>query len=784
MKRLIVLLVLFGFPAWTHDRTIRLGIHDNPPSTLIQNGIAKGFVVDIIGDFAARYDYHVDHVIAPFPELMEMIQTGKIDLLAPIAFSVERSRLIFFNQEPLMFSWATIVIHKQSSFTVLADLAEKTMGVVKDDRGYQALKEEMTAQKIPIQYREYGNFREMVIDVDEGRIDAALLYRSSLDHMLHSDKRAWNLKVMPGSILYESLFFGVNHNRSELVPQLDDFLSKLKKSPGNPFQQIYDRWYAEPYSRFSRFLFQNSPWLIALGLTLVIGIVTFNLALRRRVVKATREISRQKSFFQNLFHNNPAGIVILNESGRIIDQNLEFLKLFGFTAKEIKGKHLDELIDDETTLTETLLYNQQIIQGMRIDKEVMRFNREKQSLQLHMIGSPIFFENQLLGSLFIFIDISTSKKMEEEVLKARNIESIGVLAGGIAHDFNNMLTGILGNISLAKILAKNGRTMEILEKAEKAALKTRGLTRQLLTFTKGGIPQKKVSSIREIVQDSVDLMLEGSEITTLIEMEDPIGNVNVDITQISQVMNNILLNAKEAMPGGGQIKISIFNHIADGDGGPDRGSYVAVAVHDDGPGIDPEIQKNLFVPFHTSKEGGTGLGLAISYSILKKHRGTITVESAPETGTTFTIYLPATHLLVEREIKPDSRIRRRARILLMDDEPMVREVFQDMMTTLNFEIFTTVNSSEAISLFSQQRNIGQPFDLVFLDLTVPGDIGGIETLEKIREIDAAVKAIVTTGYVRHDVFDSPDQFHFIDILHKPFQLEELLAVIDRGLKKG
>jgi CheY-like chemotaxis protein len=373
--------------------------------------------------------------------------------------------------------------------------------------------------------------------------------------------------------------------------------------------------------------------------------------------------------------------------------------------------------------------------------------------------------------------------MEEEIIKSKNIESVGVLAGGIAHDFNNMLTGILGNISVARKMATDEKSRNILEKAEKAALKASGLTQQLLTFSKGGFPVKKVVYLPNLVRDAMDLVISGSNVRADLRIDAGVPACEVDVTQVIQVIHNLLLNAREAMPGGGVVEIEVGTHAqAQGDDFLGAGNYVFLAIRDHGPGIAAGDQQRIFIPYFTTKKTGSGLGLAIAYSIVNKHNGYIKVDSAPGQGSTFTVFLPASDKSVNEASKTPAAAVRSARILLLDDEEIVREVFADMLHDTPHRVDLAAASGDALEKFIAARDAGVPYDLVFLDLTGPGDIGGIKALEKIRAIDPRVTAIAISGYSVSEVSSHPGRFHFSDFLAKPFQPDELSDIIARNLK--
>jgi signal transduction histidine kinase/ActR/RegA family two-component response regulator len=386
-------------------------------------------------------------------------------------------------------------------------------------------------------------------------------------------------------------------------------------------------------------------------------------------------------------------------------------------------------------------------------------------------------------------------RMSEDLMKGQKLESLGILAGGIAHDYNNLLTAIMANISLAAQVENTesraykekpeGVVLESLKDAEKATLQAKELTRQLITFAKGGAPVKAlVSDIGELIKGSAGFASRGSNVRCEFSIPDDLYPVEADKGQINQVLQNLIINAEQAMPDGGVIKVKAGNMTVAEDNllQLKAGEYVKTTLEDQGTGIPRENLSKVFDPYFTTKEAGSGLGLAIAYSIIKTHGGHLSVETELGAGSTFTIYLPASGKKVEKEEPPEVvRVAEAraggGRVLVMDDDELVRKVVCRVLSKVGFEISSAKSGIEAIEMYTEASSSDRPFDLVIMDLTVPGGLGGKETIEELLDIDPEVKAIVSSGYSTDPVMKDFRKYGFKGAVIKPYNIEELMSVV-------
>jgi PAS domain S-box-containing protein len=384
----------------------------------------------------------------------------------------------------------------------------------------------------------------------------------------------------------------------------------------------------------------------------------------------------------------------------------------------------------------------------------------------------------------MFLDITSVKQMEMEIQKRQKLESLGILAGGIAHDFNNLMGGIFGYIDLAKESSKDPYVIDCLNKASATISRARSLTQQLLTFSKGGAPVRKVGPLFPCVKDAVEFALSGSNVSPKYDVAEDLWLCSFDSNQISQVIDNIVINALQAMPVGGSIEITARNIVVNEneDSNIVKGDYVLISIGDQGIGIPKELLSRIFDPFFTTKTKGHGLGLSTSYSILRRHGGTITVESEPGKGSIFHIYLPATKEPEAKSAIPDQpELNVKGTIIVMDDEESIRDMMKRMLSSLGYNVITFSNGEEALVELERQIKIKDAITAMILDLTIPGGMGGKELVAEIRKLYGDIPVFVASGYAEDPVMQNPAEYGFTGSICKPFMRKELVELLAKHL---
>ena len=505
------------------------------------------------------------------------------------------------------------------------------------------------------------------------------------------------------------------------------------------------------------------------------------------LASSRRSLEEERCRYKELFEFAPDGYLVTDTEGKIREANSAALTLLNVDKYFLIGSpltifvHSDERLDFRNRLAQI----KDKTDGKDMGWEITMLSRKRTPFPASITVGAVTTCRGGKGELrWLFRDISKRRQMEEELQKTDKLESLGILAGGLAHDFNNLLTVVLGNLSLSKMYPKGDeKVSKHLQEMENALRQTRSLTDQLLTFAKGGNPLTQAVSIDTIIVDVSAFALSGSKARCELSLPADLPPVEIDRGQITQVISNLLMNADQAMPDGGTIRICAEK----GDVGSDNmsslqpGEYIAVTITDEGIGIPKKQLAKIFDPYFTTKEQGNGLGLTISYSIVKKHGGHISVESEEEKGTIFTVYLPVSSDKLKNEIVDDALLSGEGKVLFMDDEEKVRQTAGEMLAFLGYEVEFAGDGAEAVRLFKEAFYAGRPYDAVITDLTVRGGMGGEKAVHELIKIDPKVKVIVSSGYSYDSLLSGYKKHGFCGVISKPYSLQELGEVLSRVL---
>ncbi len=520
----------------------------------------------------------------------------------------------------------------------------------------------------------------------------------------------------------------------------------------------------------------------------LVGGFSINITERKQAEDALRE---SELLFRSTFEQMAVGICHADPTGQFIRLNNRFCDVIKYSKDEMLNLRWQDITYPED-LEKDLGYTQQLkknkIQTYSFEKRFIRKDNSivwvnlTVSLVRKLDGNPKYF-------IYVIEDINHRKKMEKKLRQTQKMEAVGTLAGGIAHDFNNMLGVITGNVSYAlSHFNQDGELIEVLSDVQEGVKQAQTLTQQLLTFAKGGAPIRKSADINKIIRESAKFIIRGAKAKCNFEFSGDLWNTEVDEGQINQAISNFVINANQAMPDGGIIQIRTENINIDSESNIPlkTGQYVKIIVKDQGIGISDKHISKIFDPYFSTKQNGSGLGLATTFSIIKRHGGHISVESKMETGTTFHIYLPASDKITEQiEEKEESKHNGHGKILIMDDQEPILKMLGRMLNHMGYETAFAKDGSQAIEMYKEAQSVENPFDMVILDLTVPGGMGGAKTIPELLKIDPNIKAVVSSGYSNDPIMANYQSYGFADVVPKPYTKDQLVNLLNKIFdKKG
>lgn len=575
------------------------------------------------------------------------------------------------------------------------------------------------------------------------------------------------------------------------------------------FQHIHPEDLPQVMEAFARGLETSSPvaveyryqhpekgniWLESIGRKLlsepgsISGLITSRDITERKL--AEEEIRRAKDRFEAMAELLPCAIVEMDIDLTVHYANQAGFEMFGYNRDDLKhGINAISLLhpDEIPKASERIAKHLQNIPVPALEYRMLK--KDGTEFPVLWNSTPIMTEKNITGFRGTIMDLTSLKKLQDDALKAKKLESIGTLAGGIAHDFNNILMGLFGNISFAKAeVTSTHPAHDILTTAEISLDRAKHLTNQLLTFAKGGEPVKTIVTLQQLVRETTAFNLSGSNIKFELKIHPGLWPLKADKGQISQVIANLVINSRQAMPNGGTLRISLENKSISGsmENLVQAGDYILMTFCDDGTGIAPSNLEKIFDPYFTTKMQGNGLGMAIAHSIINKHDGRILVSSEIGKGTRFDIFLPALSSPEQQTgcVQPELEslpMTINAKILVMDDDEIVRDISKKMLQKLGCSVDIAYDGKEAVEKYTSALTTGKRFDAVIMDLTIPGGMGGKEAVKEVLDIDPQAIVIVASGYSTNSVMSNYRDFGFRGLVSKPYRLAELQKALEDAL---
>ncbi len=744
-----------------------------------EDGTYNGFFLDYLREIENALNYRFTiRKFTLWSELLAYSKTHRNFIILNVSRTEGRAEYLLFT-DPVIKVPYSIITRKTSHATSIPEFAEKKLCTV---RGYAVI-DDLTRDYPHIPLSNVDNSVKGFHAVSSGTCDAMVINQMEASYLIEN-LGLTNLHIAGQTLFLNRLAAATSHHDPVLFSILKKAMDSIKP---HRRQEIYRQWVSTGHIGlpFSILL------IIEVGGGLILCIIfllwAWSTSLRKQVESQTRQIRQSRENLRITLLSIGDGVMATDTEGRITRLNPVAMNLTGWTFSEAQGKNMAGIFELRDSSTDQPIPPSDLTDYKKYGKETatneaILISRNKDKYRIHYSVSPIRDDaHNTTGTVFVFRDITDNIKAEEERLRFKKLESLGVLAGGIAHDFNNLLTGLYGNISMAKMsLPPEHEALNYIASAEESMEAAVALTGQFLTFSKDEKPDRKVIDLGKTLVDAASFAAHGLNTKLETSIDDDLWPVSADKGQLSQIVGNLIINAHQAMSTGGIITLTATNVHEPSD------RHVCISVQDQGTGIAPENLDKIFDPYFTTKETGSGLGLATTYAIITKHNGSIKVESQLGKGTTFTITLPAATKPLEEPTKErleefvDTQSME-AHILVLDDQAVIRKILETILTKLGFEVTFTVEGSETVDIYRKQMNEGTPFDAVILDLTIPGGMGGKEASEKILAMDPDAKLIISSGHASDPIMSNYKEHGIKSIAIKPYRFDDFKEILLRVL---
>jgi len=752
---------------------------DYPPFCIVlPDGSADGFSVELMRASLAAVNRDVSFKTGEWIVIKNELRDGLIQALPLVGRTPEREAFYDFTFHYLTLNGAVFVRKGDNRIASAADLSDKTIGVMRGDNAEEYVRRVKLSSKIET----FKGYPEAMQSLAEGKIDAVVCQRlMGIMGLKQNNQKGVEPLNFDLSDFHQDFCFAVKKGDTKLLELLNEGLSIVIAD--GTYDQLQEKWFG-PY--VAKPISKTEVALYVLAGVAVTGAMMSVLL----IVLLRRQVRRKTDYLENLLNFANAPIIVWDPKFRTTRFNHAFEAITGRSETEVLGKSVEILFPPEKVQA-TMDLIRTTLTGERWETVEIEILHRDGSVRTLLWNSATLWAadgKTPIATIAQGQDISDRihgeeerAKLEHQLNQQQKLESIGVLAGGIAHDFNNLLSGIFAYIELAAAQPNNEKVSRYLNKTLGTQERARDITRQLLTFSKGGQPIREVAPLAPFVREAVSFALSGSNVTCNYHFPDNLWDGSFDKNQLAQVVDNLVINALQAMPDGGSLTVMARNcHLEENQQGSlPAGNYLQLTVKDSGPGMTPEVAARAFDPFFTTKPTGHGLGLSTCYSIIRKHGGEMTLESKPGEGSTFHLFLPASF---DHEISGNSTAVEshsgHGTILIMDDEEVVRDVLHDILESFGYTVRATSNGTEAVAAFAADRNARREIVAVILDFTVPGGMGGKEAVKHLRELDAEVPIFAASGYADDAMMADPRSYGFTGSLSKPFRKATLAALLE------